>query len=334
MTEASSPGAPELWAEPRPAPAPSLSVDGATVMVGTCSWTDPTLTKQTDWYPRHTMSSEERLRYYASQFPVVEVDSTYYRPPPPEQARAWAERAPEGFMFDIKAFGLLTGHPVETASLWADIRAQLPEEAAAKKRVYSHHLPADALEETWDRFLDALVPLNESGRLGAVLFQYPTWFVPKRANREELARLPERLGNLRGCVELRSPKWVADDERECTLGLLKQLGLAYVVVDAPAVSGLPTVLEATSGELAVVRFHGRADNTWNAKNVTAAERFRYLYSEAELNQWVPRARQLAQLASKVHLLMNNCYQDYGVRNAAQLAAMLAAEAEDDGRGEG
>ena len=96
----------------------------------------------------------------------------------------------------------------------------------------------------------------------------------------------------------------------------------------PPVSGLPTVLEATRSDLAVVRFHGRADATWNARNVSAAERFRYLYSETELEEWAPRARRLAQLASRVHLLMNNCYQDYGVRNAAELASILSEEAED------
>jgi uncharacterized protein YecE (DUF72 family) len=269
------------------------------------------------------MSAEDRLRYYASQFPVVEVDSTYYRPPSPAQARTWSERVPDGFTFDIKAFALLTGHPVEVASLWPDIRSELPEDVVAKKRAYSHHLPPDAVEEAWDRFLGSLYPLHEKGRLGAVLFQYPKWFVPRRANREELARLPERLGELKACVEFRSPKWMAEQDRDRTLGLLKELGLAFVVVDAPPVSGLPTVLEATSEELAVVRFHGRADDAWNARNVTAAERFRYLYNEDELSQWVPRARQLAQSASRVHLLMNNCYQDYGVRNAAQLAAMLS-----------
>jgi uncharacterized protein YecE (DUF72 family) len=161
------------------------------------------------------------------------------------------------------------------------------------------------------------------------LLQYPPWFVPKRSNRDELARLPERLDGAPACVELRSPRWWEVDERRRTLALLRDLGLAAVIVDAPPVSGLPTVLASTTDELAVVRFHGRADSTWNARNVTAAERFRYLYSEAELVEWVGRARRLAQMASRVHLLMNNCYQDYGVRNAAQLAALLAAEAVDE-----
>lgn len=321
MTEDKPSAEPRLWAEPVETPA--LAVEGAQVMVGTCSWTDPTLTRDTAWYPKKSMNAEERLRYYASKFTLVEVDSTYYRPPLPHQTAAWAERVPQDFRFDIKAFGLFTGHPVDKASLWPDLQEGLDEEAAAKKRVYAHHLAPDALEEAWDRFLDALVPLRDQGRLGTVLFQYPQWFVPKRANREELARLPARLGGLRACVELRSPKWVDGDERSRTMGLLRDLGLAYVVVDAPAVSGLPTVVEATVDDLAVVRFHGRADSTWASKAVSAAERFRYLYSHQELAAWAPKVHQLAAQASRVHLLMNNCYQDYGVRNAATLAAILA-----------
>jgi uncharacterized protein YecE (DUF72 family) len=275
------------------------------------------------------MSAEERLRYYAGRFPVVEADSTYYRPLQPELARSWAERVPRGFSFDIKAYGLFTAHPVEQVTLWPDLREQLSEDAQGKRRIYAHHLPPDALEEAWVRFVRALEPLRASDHMGAVLFQYPPWFVPKRSNRDELARLPERLSGALGCVELRSPRWFSEEDRDRTLALLRDLGLALVVVDAPPVSGLPTVLEATRSDLAVVRFHGRADDTWNARNVSAAERFRYLYSETELEEWAPRARRLAQLASRVHLLMNNCYQDYGVRNAAELAAILSREAEEN-----
>lgn len=324
--EAARAGEPQPAAEvEEPTPvAEAVHVGGSTVLVGTCSWTDPTLVKETNWYPRRTMTAGERLRYYASRFPLVEADSTYYRPLSPDLARSWAERAPDGFVFNIKAYGLLTGHPVGPATLWPDIRELVDRPDGPPGRVYAHHLPAEALDEAWARFVEALGPLDRKGRLGAVLLQYPPWFVPKRANREELARLPGRLGGLTGCVELRSPKWTAEDERGRTLDLLRQLGLALVVVDAPAASGLQTLTEVTRDDLAVVRFHGRADSTWNARNVSAAERFRYLYSDAELAEWVPRARRLAQLASRVHLLMNNCYQDYGARNAAQLAEMLAA----------
>jgi uncharacterized protein YecE (DUF72 family) len=88
------------------------------------------------------------------------------------------------------------------------------------------------------------------------------------------------------------------------------------------VSKLPTVVATTTDDLAVVRFHGRADATWNARTGSAAERFRYLYDEPELRSWVPKLHELAGAAEHVHALMNNCYRDYGVRNAAQLRDLL------------
>jgi uncharacterized protein YecE (DUF72 family) len=275
------------------------------------------------------MSAQDRLRYYAGKFPIVEADSTYYRPPSPELTRSWALRVPDGFVFDIKAYGLLTGHPVDPSTLWPDIAGLLGDRAVAKRRVYAHDLPPELLDEVWARFSGALVPLKESGHLGAVLLQYPPWFVPTRSNREEVARATERLDGASACVELRSPKWFGDTETPRTLAFLRELRLAFVVVDAPKSSGLPTVLDATTEELAVVRFHGRADSTWSARNVSAAERFRYLYSDDEIAEWAPRAVRLAQLASRVHLLMNNCYQDYGARNAAQLAELLAGDARNE-----
>jgi uncharacterized protein YecE (DUF72 family) len=126
------------------------------------------------------------------------------------------------------------------------------------------------------------------------------------------------------CVEFRSPRWLAEDDRDRTLAVLRHAGLPLVVVDAPRASGLETVTAVTSDELAVVRFHGRADDTWKQPSTTAAERFRYLYSLDELREWTPRVRRLALEAEDVHLLMNNCYQDYGVRNAADLHQLLAA----------
>jgi uncharacterized protein YecE (DUF72 family) len=124
-------------------------------------------------------------------------------------------------------------------------------------------------------------------------------------------------------VEFRSPSWLSTPEdRDRTLGILEDLRLALVVVDAPRASRLPTVTEATVPELAVVRFHGRNDDTWKAQTKTAAERFKYLYSRPQLRAWVPRLRALTERAERVHALMNNCYQDYGVRNAADLLELL------------
>ncbi len=308
---------------------PVVSIADHLVLTGSCSWTERTLVQESDWYPKRTMSAEERLRYYAAQFPLTEVDSTYYAPPAEQQARLWADRTPDGFRFDVKAYSLLTGHPTRPGSLWKDLRERLPPEVAEKRNLYAHHLDAEALAEAWRRFESALRPLHEAGKLGAVLFQYPPWFVPKRENRDQIQALPERLPDYRISVEFRSPMWLAEQrDRERTLGMLEEHGLVYVGVDAPAVSGLPRLFAATNEQLAMVRFHGRSDGTWKATSRTAAERFRYLYSEPELEELARPIRELAVEARETHLLMNNCYRDYSVRNAAQLHDLLADYAGD------
>jgi uncharacterized protein YecE (DUF72 family) len=298
--------------------------DGHIALVGSCSWTDRTLVQESDWYPKRTMSAEERLRYYAEQFPITEIDSTYYAPPAAQQARLWAERTPDGFRFDVKAYSLLTGHPTRPKSLWRDLREQLPPETAEKRNIYPNHLDPDALDEAWRRFDQALRPLHDAGKLGGVLFQYPPWFGPRRDNRAELERLRERLPDYRICVEFRSSRWLAEErDRERTLGMLEEHGLVFVSVDAPKVSELPRLLAVTNPDLFVMRFHGRSDSTWSDTSRSAAERFRYLYPDAELAGLAAPVAEVVGEVREAHLLMNNCYRDYAVRNAAELRDLVA-----------
>jgi uncharacterized protein YecE (DUF72 family) len=298
-----------------------------TVLTGSCSWTDKTLVDEADWYPRKTMSAEERLRYYAAQFPLTEIDSTYYAPPAERQVALWAERTPEGFRFDVKAYSLLTGHPTRPRSLWRDLRDELPADVAEKRNIYAKHLSGEAVDEAWRRFEAALRPMHEAGKLGAVLFQYPRWFGPRRDNRAEIEALRERLPDYRVSVEFRSPRWTESErDRERTLGMLEELGLIYVGVDAPQVSELPRVMAVTNPELFIMRFHGRSDSTWNDTSRSAAERFRYLYSSEELEELVGPIAEHAAEARETHLLMNNCYRDYAVRNAAELRDLIASYA--------
>jgi uncharacterized protein YecE (DUF72 family) len=307
-----------------PAIGPEVEIAGGRVLTGTCSWAERTLVQEADWYPQRTMSAQERLGFYAARFPVTEIDSTYYAPPAERQADLWAQRTPPGFRFNVKAFSLLTGHPTRPRSLWSDLREELSDETLAKRNIYATHLSPEALDEAWRRFDRALRPLHDAGKLGAVLFQYPPWFTPRRDNRDEIMALRERLPDYRVCVELRSPRWVAEDrDRERTLSLLEEHELIFVCVDAPEVSGLPRLLTVTNPELLVVRFHGRLDSTWAGGARTAAERFRYLYSDQELAELAPRLADAASQARETHLLMNNCYRDYGVRNAAQLRDLIS-----------
>jgi uncharacterized protein YecE (DUF72 family) len=156
-----------------------------------------------------------------------------------------------------------------------------------------------------------------------VVFQWPPWFTAKRANREILEGLPARLPDVRVAVEFRHESWLKEGDRERTLDLLTSLGITYVVVDEPQgfKTSVPPVVAATS-DLAIVRFHGRNRENWQRKDITAAERFRYLYSTDELTEWIDPIRQLDHEVKETHALMNNCYQDYGVRNAYDLANLL------------
>ncbi|MDP9405112.1 MAG: DUF72 domain-containing protein [Actinomycetota bacterium] len=300
-----------------------MSAGRGRLRVGTASWTDPTLVKETQWYPRRSMSAEARLRHYASVFPLVEVDATYYHPPTPELAGLWVQRTPDDFVMDVKAYSLLTMHPTTPRSLWADVVADLPAEHVGKRNVYLEHLPEPAVERAFAHVADALRPLDSAGKLGAVFFQFPKWFVARRANRRYLESLPDRLPGYQLAVEFRHRSWLDDDTAGATLRLLEERGLAFVCVDGPQgfASSVPPLVTATA-DLAVVRFHGHNRDTWEAKGITAAERFRYLYSTEELAAWAPKILDLAATARETHLVMNNCYRDYGVRNARELGELL------------
>jgi uncharacterized protein YecE (DUF72 family) len=297
------------------------------ILVGITGWTEPTLVKAGTFYPKKTMSAEERLRFYADQFPIVEVDATYYAPPSERNAELWIDRTPKNFTFNIKAYSLLTNHPTKADGLYKDIRERLPGELADKRNLYREQLPEDLIDEAWQRFHDALMPLHSAGKLGAVLFQFPQWFVISRKNKEYLAECAERLKDFRVAVEFRHKSWLEERNRDETLSFLEEHDLPFVNVDMPQGfdSSLPPIAASTAKDLAMVRFHGRDPEQWTKKNVTAAERFRYDYSKTELDEWVPRIRDLADSARETHVLMNNCYQDYAVKSARQIASLLDLE---------
>ena len=292
------------------------------VFYGTASWTDKTLLDSGRFYPKDVDTPAERLRFYSERFPLVEVDSTYYALPSERNSALWIERTPKHFTFDVKAFALLTHHSTGPRGLPAKIRENLDQ---GKKRFYRKDLPPEALAQVQDMFVSALRPLESAGRLGAVLFQFPHWFVPSRENRDYLKSLADSFP-YRIAVEFRGGGWMKDDQSaERSLALLRELGLTYVVVDEPQgfKTSVPPVVAATSNDLAMIRFHGHNADTWEKPGISAAERFRYLYSEDELEQWVEPAKELAGKSKQLHILMNNCYEDYGVRNAAQMASLLS-----------
>jgi uncharacterized protein YecE (DUF72 family) len=288
------------------------------ILIGTASWTDKTLI-ESGWYPPDAKSAAKRLEFYASQFPLVEVDSTYYFPPSEANSERWVERTPENFTFNIKAFSLLTGHPTKTDALYKDLDVK-----SDKRNVYPKDLDKKTIDVVWDRFLSALEPLEDAGKLGILLFQFPPWFTIARKNKDYVLECAKRAAPLRIAVELRNQTWMDGENEKETLEFLEGHGLPYVCVDMPQGfrSSMPPVIAATS-DLALLRFHGHNDEEWQSKSVS--KRFRYLYSTDELEQWVPRVAKLNDEADRTHILMNNCYRDYAQQNASELAELLKAE---------
>jgi uncharacterized protein YecE (DUF72 family) len=296
----------------------------ATVLVGTCSWTDPTLLKS-GWYPGGARTPEERLQYYAEQFPIVEVDSSYYALPAEKVVGLWVERIPPAFVFNIKAFSLFTRHPTRARVLPRDIREAMPPVAGQKASIYERDVPQELKKELFRRFERALLPLDSAGKLGLVLFQFPEWFFPGSDSREYILACQESLPQYRLAVEFRNGAWLNEKNRDRTLDFLRENNLVYTCVDEPQGfrSSMPPVAEATS-DIGLIRFHGRNKENWERKGISVAERFQYLYSIGELEEWVPKVQHLASRTQKLHVLFNNCYADYGVKNADDMQALVRA----------
>jgi uncharacterized protein YecE (DUF72 family) len=271
------------------------------IRIGTCSWADDALSKH--WYPKG-VAAGERLGYYAQHFDTVEVDSTYYRLPGDEMVRRWAERTPDDFVMHVKAFGLMTRHPVKLEALPPDMRDDAPTDDKGRVERPSREFRA----QVFRRFLDALEPLRSAGKLGGILFQFPSYVVYKERSLDYLRWAREQLGDDEMLVEFRHVSWLDDDNRAETLRFLEELGATHVIVDAPRIEGAknltPTVLALTS-PTAYVRFHGRNAETWNKRGGSASERFDYLYSDDELQEWVGPLRELAEGAEQAYAFFNN-----------------------------
>ena len=299
---------------------------GGTIRIGTASWTDPTMTAAGVFYPDGADSAEERLNYYASRFPIVEVDATYYALPARRTAELWVARTPPDFVFDIKAHALMTGQPTETKRLPRELREALPAEVAAKSRIYAKDLPDAVRDDIWAWFADALEPLQDAGQLGSILLQYPRWFFTSSENRDQIEEAVGRLRDvgLTGAVEFRNASWFNEKNLDRTMRFLGDRRIPIVMVDGPQgfKSSVPPILATTSPDLALVRFHGRRTETWEKQNIKTVERFRYLYERDELDDWAPRIREASGQAKDVHVLFNNCYANYGATNAIEFAQML------------
>lgn len=293
-----------------------------TILVGTASWTDKTLIESGKFYPSDCKTPESRLRYYSQQFPMVEVDASYYAIPAPMTAQLWTERTPEGFTFNVKAFRLFTGHQTDPKVLEKDIREALPP--SDKKMLYYRDTPREIVDELWRRFRLSLEPLAVNEKLTAVHFQFAPWVINDRDGIAHVMECVDRMEGQQLTVEFRNQVWFDDAHRARTLEFQREMGVAHTIVDAPQVghNSVPAVWEITNTNLALVRLHGRNHATWNIKGKSASDRFNYDYTEGELKELVPKLKELDRRVDMVQVVFNNNYEDQGQRNGRALMQLL------------
>ncbi|MEX3640207.1 DUF72 domain-containing protein [Paraburkholderia sp. BR14320] len=298
-----------------------------TIRIGTASWTDPTLIASKRFYPPGCTSAEARLRFYATQFPLVEVDSSYYAMPSAANSVLWAERTPGHFVFNIKAFRLFTGHQTDRTRLPKDIQAALPP--SDKKNLYYKDTPGEVLRELWRRYIEAIEPLRKAGKLGAVHFQFAPWVTNNADGRAHVEHCADVMEGFTLAAEFRHKSWFSGKAREATLAMECDRSFVNVVVDEPntTANSIPSVREVTNPSLALIRLHGRNHETWNIKDAPAASsRFNYDYNDEELGSLAEQIIEIAKLVERTHVVFNNNWEDQGQRNAKTLMQMLGGNA--------
>lgn len=293
------------------------------ILVGTASWTDKTLLACGRFYPKEAKTAEARLRYYASIFPLVEIDSSFYGIPAPANAQLWAERTREAFTFNVKAFRLFTGHQTDPKVLHKDIQQAL----ATTRALYYRGMPPEISVELWRRFREALAPLRQAGKLGLVHFQYPPWLVCNREGHAHVAHCVEQMAGHTVSIEFRHRSWWDEAHRAGTIEFLRGLGAVHTIVDGPQgfANSVPLLAETTNLDCALVRLHGRNVDTYNIKGAaSAAERFDYDYADQELREIMMDVVRLARKVRNTHVIFNNCDEDKGQRNGITFMKMLLA----------
>ena len=249
-----------------------------------------------DWvgvfYPSGTPRGS-MLSYYATLYPLVELDFTYYQMPNARTIATLGNKTGPDFTFCVKAFKDLTHHP---------------------------DLTSVELARLADEFRFALSPLLDAGKLGCVLAQFPWSFRATPENMEYIAALQTALEGLALVIEFRNAEWI---KRE-TLVFLHDFELGFCCVDEPQLRGLLPPLALATSKIGYIRFHGRNAAKW-WKHEEAWERYDYNYSQAELAEWVPRIRAVSAKTERTYVLMNNCHAGHAAQNARLLQALLAEE---------
>lgn len=288
------------------------------IRVGTCSWSERSLIESGEFYPKGVSSPEDRLRFYASQFDTVEVDSSYYAIPAIRTTEQWAERTPQDFTFHVKAYGALTGHGIAPKTLPKELREMLPAGDKEKKNIFIKE-PV-LLKAISDAFVSALAPLRAAGKLGLTVFQYPPWFWYTTADMDEILRHKELMGEVPIAVEFRHGSWLTEQHRSQVFKFLRDNCITYITADEPQYATLATVpfLPQVTSDVAYLRLHGRNKETWLKKGVESSARYDYLYSGKELGDFAKTTRELSAMAKVVFAMFNNCRLGHAMKNAMEM----------------
>ncbi len=299
-----------------------LSEIDAMIRIGSCSWTEKSLIRSGEFYPRGMKLAEERLRYYADQFSTVEVDSSYYAIPDRGNAALWAARTPDDFIFHVKAFGALTGHAIDPRTLPKDLATLLPTSERDKRHVYVKS--REILMKIGERFIEALSPLREKKKLGVIVFQYPPWFGYKTENLDYLLSCRDLMDGLEIAVEFRHGSWLSQQRRGSVLDFLRENGITYIAADEPQYGTLATVpfVPAVTTDTAYFRFHGRNRENWLKRGLETSLRYDYLYSDDELNELAGPVMETGRKTQKVYAMFNNCHGASAMRNARRMKEMM------------
>jgi uncharacterized protein YecE (DUF72 family) len=294
------------------------------IHIGSCSWTEKSLIKSREFYPKGVSTAEQRLRYYASNFDVVEVDSSYYAIPAEKTVVQWAERTPRDFIFHIKAYALLTGHSADLRAIPPEVRDMLPAESLKKDRVALKE--KGPLEAAFRLFREALRPLAETGKAGIVVFQYPPFFAYRTQNLDYILLCRELMKGFGIGVEFRHGSWLTPGTGGSVFSFLRENGITYIAADEPQYGNLstaPFVPEVTT-EIAYFRLHGRNRENWFKRGGETSLRYDYLYSDEELREFITPVGEAAKKAKETYVMFNNCHLGYSMKNALRLREMMKA----------
>lgn len=247
----------------------------------------------------------DKLKEYSSHFPTVEVDASFYAVQPVKNAVRWVQDTPESFQFIVKAYQGMTGHQ----------RGEIPFKDK---------------NEMFQAYKESLKPYIEANKHAMTLFQFPPWFDCRRENVDYLRWCREQMDGIDCALEFRHQSWFAGEMRERTLDFMKEENWIHSICDEPQAGegSIPTVLEPTSEQKVLVRFHGRNVHGWNKKGrgqEWREVRYLYRYNETELKEWARKIEKLEERTAKVYALFNNNSGGDASDNARQMVDLLRIE---------